>query len=361
MSAAEKAKSKMNAQAAPKWQIQSASARWLTEPLPPREHLLVDTRTGRGAVDRSGVWLFGGAGGAGKSYATIDLAIAVASGGAWLDTFAARQGRALIIAAEDSVDDVRRRVHAIGSARQFDSMLIEHLSILPIKDCVTSLVARVDDVYAASADTKTLCAQLANDKPYDLVVIDPYGRIAGVSVDADNAAAAATISALDQIAAAARGLVLGVTHTSLRARLAARDGAAEGATGIRGATGQSDYARGVLRLEQSDGQIWLSLAKANHVAPWEPVALCRGDRGQLVRVAPADLPQRQDKAAAKEAERRERDRLDDVAAREEIGARPLASFRALRAVVMGKRGCGKDRADAAIERVKIAAGDTHEE
>ncbi|MGE3458098.1 MAG: AAA family ATPase [Kofleriaceae bacterium] len=334
----------------------AATSDWIAEPLPPREHLLVDERTGRGAMDRIGVWLMGGAGGAGKSYALLALALALISDSLWLDTFRpARIGRVLIIAAEDSIEDIRRRVHAIAAALGIPSESIVRLHVLAIHDRVTALVVEQAGTYVPSPDTKSLCDQLTASEPYDLVIVDPYGRIAGVSVDADNAAAAATITALASIATAARGLVLGVTHTSLRARIGAANGSPEGATGIRGATGQTDYARGVLRLERDGELLALSLAKANHVAPWEPVALRRGDRGELYAVPKDELPRPVDRAAEKEAARRERDRLDDVAAREAIGANPGASVRTLRALVKASRACGTERADNAIERVRNAA------
>lgn len=343
----------------PRWKIEPATPEWITVALPPREHLLVDTRTGRGAMDQTGVWLIGGAGGAGKSYALLGLALALVSGGPWLRTFRpARPGRVLVVAAEDCTDDIRRRVHAIAAAEDVPPDAVTRLEILSLHDRVTSLVAQLGDVYAASADTTSLCAELASREPYDLVIVDPYGRIAGVSVDADNAAAAATISALDMIATAARGLVLGVAHTSARARLAAAQGRAEGATAIRGATGQIDYARGVLRLERDDDAIWLSLAKANHVPPWEPVALKRGDHGELVPLGLVELGAIQDarsadtKAARRAAELAERNRLDDEAAEAAIAANPMGSVRALRAVVESARGCGKDRAESAILRVR---------
>lgn len=210
-----------------------------------------------------------------------------------------------------------------------------------------------------SEDTKSLCAELAGRESYDLVVVDPYGRIAGVSVDADNAAAAATISAMAMIASASRGLVLGVTHTSLRARINAQNGAAEGATGIRGATGQADYARGVIRLEKDESVIWLSLAKANHVAPWEPVGLHRGEHGELVPLDAVDLAKiavarsSEGKAAKREADRAKRDELDDDAARQAMESNPGAAFRVLRAIVMKERGCGKDRATDALHRCQL--------
>lgn len=341
------------------WRIECANSDWITEPLPPREHLLVDTRTGRGAVDKTGVWLFAGSGGAGKSYATIGLALAVASGERWVRTFKpARPGRTQIIAAEDVLDDVRRRVHASARAENIPASAMDRFHVLPIHDRVTSLVAKIGDVYAPSDDTKSLCDQLAQLDPYDLVIVDPYSRIAGVSVDADNAAAGATISALAMIASAARGLVLGITHTSLRARIAAQNGMAEGATGIRGATGQADFARGVIRLEKDKNAIWLSLAKANHVAQWEPVALKRGDHGELTPLGLVELgmiaeSQSSDgKAAKREADIAKRDELDDGAARKAIAENPAGSLRALRAIVCKERRCGKDRADNAISRCR---------
>lgn len=346
--------------ATPRWRIVTATPNWITEPLPPREHLLIDTRTGRGAMDKTGVWLFGGAGGAGKSFATIDLGLANASGGTWLGTLkVATPGRTLIVAAEDSCEDIQRRFHAIAKAQSTPDSVAERFSVLPLHDRVTSLVAKVGDVYAPSDDTKSLCDELAKLDPYALTVVDPYGRIAGVSVDADNAAAAATISALAMISTASRGLVLGVTHTSLRARIAARNGAPEGSTGIRGATGQTDYARGVIRLEKDNDVIWLSLAKANHVAQWEPIGLRRGEHGELVPLDAFELAEisaarsPDTKRAKREADIAERDRLDDIAAGKAIAENPDASLRTLRAIVCKNRKCGKDRADNAIARCRV--------
>lgn len=359
----------------PPWNITitPATREWITEALPPREHLLVDERTGRGAMDRHGVWLMAGAGGSGKSYALISLAMTIARGGLWLGAFrAARPGNSLILAAEDSLDDIRRRVHAIASAeRDYPSDAIARVHTLELGDRVTSLVAQNKDVFSASPDTLALCAFLAARPAYDAVFVDPYGRIAGVSVDADNAAAAATISALAMIASAARGLVLGVTHTSNRARLAARGGTPEGATGVRGATGQVDYARGVLRLEPDGADlVSLSLAKANHVAPWAPLALRRGDRGVLcpltdderAKVDADRLPRtKAEKTAAKERDTRDRDRQDDVAARQAVGEHPKAGVGELCAIVRGTRGCGQGRAFAAVSRVRLAAGKVGDE
>ncbi len=344
---------------ATRFQIVHATADWVTHKLPPREHLLVDARTGRGALDKTGVWIAAGAGGAGKSFALIGLGLAVVNGSTWVGTFKTNgHGRVLILAAEDSVEDIQRRVHAIAAADNLRPGAMERFDVLPLSNQVTSLVAVDGNSFAPSEDTKALCSQLAADKPYDLVIVDPYGRIAGVSVDADNAAAAATISALAMISAAARGLVLGVTHTSMRARIAARNGAAEGSTGVRGATGQTDYARGVIMLEKDDDAIWLSLAKANHVAKWDPVALQRGEHGELLAMDAMDLAKikaaksSDSKSAKRAADASKRCDDDDEAARKAMADNPGASVRTLRALVCKARGCGKDRADDAISRCR---------
>ena len=298
-------------------------------------------------------------GGAGKSYSTISLALAIVNGTPWLGTFKpTRAGRTLNIAAEDSCDDIRRRAHAIAAAEHLDPAAMKRFHVLPIQDRVTSLVAVSGDAYAPSEDTKSLCAELESREPYDLVIVDPYGRIAGVSVDADNAAAAATISALAMIASAARGLVIGVTHTSLRARINAQNGSAEGSTGVRGATGQTDYARGVLRLEKDNDAIWLSLAKANHVAQWERVGLRRGEHGELVALDNYEIAEiaasrsSESKSEKKALAIKKRCDEDDAAARQAMADEPTASYRTLRARIEKARGCGKDRADAAILRCK---------
>ena len=121
----------------------TVTGEWLTQPLAPREHLLTDRRTGLGAVDKTGAWLFAAPGGAGKSYATCDFALAVATGGAWYDLeTSGRPGRVLMIVAEDDATDLRRRLKRIADRRYPGRNIERRIVILPLRGQMLAFVAQ---------------------------------------------------------------------------------------------------------------------------------------------------------------------------------------------------------------------------
>src|SRR5690606_15031618 len=90
-----------------------------TEPPPPKEWLLsrTDEETGEsiGVLERGIVGALPAPGGRGKSWALAQLSIAVALGTQWLDAFNAEHvGNVLLAMAEESTEEVRRRLHAVG-------------------------------------------------------------------------------------------------------------------------------------------------------------------------------------------------------------------------------------------------------
>ncbi|HVV50497.1 MAG TPA: DnaB-like helicase N-terminal domain-containing protein [Polyangia bacterium] len=345
---------------------------WLTESLSPHEHLLTDVRTGLGALDKTGTWLFAGAGGAGKSYATVDLALAVATGRAWycLAT-SGRPGRVLMLVAEDVADDVRRRMKRVADRRYLDASVQNRIVVLPLRGQSLAFVNREQFTgnYIPGAGLRDVIAFVEAEReaagaPFALVILDPLARLAGVSLDKDSAAATAIIDACDRLSDAAGGLVLVAAHTNKVSRSAEKR-VAESAD-VRGSTGLIDGARGVLQLmpeveadtKEPTGRSILSITKANHVARWADIVLLRGDSGVL---EPLDEVDR----AIWEAERKKPAADGKQAARE---ARALAQIAAdalvvrqvmadgytgrLRTAVQARIGCGQPRADLAIARVK---------
>lgn len=377
---------------------------WITEALPPREHLLTDNRTGKGAIDKAGAWLFAAAGGAGKSYGTIDLGLAVAAGGTWLGTFqtSGRPGRVLLVVVEDTAEDVRRRMKRIADAMGYRAADIAgRVQMLPLKGTFTSLVRQDRNLgtYVMGdglADLREfLAAQRAEHGAYDLVVIDPIARVAGLSLDKDSEAASKFIDALDVLSEAAGGLVLGVSHTNKTSRKEGSLGKPAEATDVRGSTALTDGVRGVISLEplvdanrKRTGRVVLSLTKGNHIRRWDDVILERDENGVLVPLDEVDRAifeaerkgqTSEERRAAREAERKARldaqatADLDRAAiaraatrARKEAEAqaqveadaatvrRLMADGRAgkLRDRVKVALACGSPRADRAIARVQ---------
>jgi RecA-family ATPase len=373
---------------------------WLRTPLPPREHLLTDRRTGLGAVDKSGTFLFAGAGGGGKSYATGDLALAVATGRAWYDLgTSGRSGRVLMLVAEDEADDLRRRLKRIADRRYPDAAVGNRIVILPLRGRMVSFVQqdRLTGAYGQGEGLRDLIDYVEAERevsnaPFDLVIVDPISRFAGVSLDKDSAAATAFIDALDRLSDAAGGLVLGVAHTNKLSR-ASDKGAAEAAD-VRGSSGLIDGPRGVIQLapevdkhtKKPTGLVILSATKGNHVARWNDIVLRRGEGGVLEPLDEVDRAlfeaQRKGQApagrqAARESEsnaRKDRQataKVDRAArARAETRARKDAEAEAdvlvvrqimasgtagrLRDLVRAQLHCGADRADALIARASAS-------
>lgn len=369
--------------------LKTVEPSWLNEPPPPREYLLTDTRTGKGALDAHGVAVLAAAGGVGKSFATTGLAVDVSAGTTWLGVFDAKPGRVLIVSAEEDHKEIRRRLYYVARAIGVTSLL-ERIDVLDLHDQHAPLL----DEQGPTRFAVALEEFVRERGPYALVIIDPLGRVAGVRIDVDNTAAAELIGVLERISSAAGGLVLAVHHTD---KVARRNKISD-ATAVRGATGLGDYARAVLMLSAGPvgepglsallGEVvTLTRAKGNHIAYWAPVELRRGEFGELLPLDGLDRERvnaaRQDNTPAKKqrdreaeralklaerarraaelraeceaqkvAERRQRDEEDDASARQFATEHPDATVRDLMALVMKARSCGSDRAHAAVSRVR---------
>ncbi len=351
----------------------SVTADWIDEPLPPREHLLTDVRTGKGAVDKTGVWMFSGPGGVSKSYASMELTLVVGSGGRWLGTFdtSGKPGRAMLILAEDDAEDARRRLKYIADKKRYSAAAAERIDVLPIQDEFVSLVSMDrSGTYTEGEGLVALRELIAYQRErhggdaYDLVVIDPCASVAGVSLDKDSAAATAFVVALNSISKAAGGLVLGIHHTNKSSR-EVRPGRRARATDNRGSTALTDRPRGVIQLEpvvdanlERTNRVVLSLTKENHVAPWKDVVLQRDENGVLFPLDEVDRaqfeagrkkPDADQKQAARDARARDRMAADAKVVRQIIKEGFTGK---LRDAVRARIGCGAERADFAIARVR---------
>lgn len=113
-----------------------------------------------------GVGILGGQPKCGKSFAALDMAVAVASGTPCLRRFAVpRPGRVLLFAAEDALHVVRERLGGICHAAGVE------LATLDVQ-VITAPSLRLDLV----SDTQRLAATVAALRP-KLLVLDPFVRL----------------------------------------------------------------------------------------------------------------------------------------------------------------------------------------
>lgn len=321
------------------WRPIAESGDWFAVEPPPRRWLLRGRDDDRTPVMPRGiVAMLAGAGGAGKGHLTIQLAISVATGRPWLDTFAIEEpGRVVILQAEDDVMELRRRIYRLGRAleltRDEERDAADRIVPIGIPGELVSLVEMGPDGVRPTNMHARILERLGRSE-HALVILDPLARWAP-GCETDQALATGTIQLVEQFARAAGAPTALVSHhTSQRARL---DTDTDGGdvTDARGVTALTDACRYVwpMRL-RAGGRIRLASPKNNYAPPMEPIDLVR-DRSGLIR-PPTSLELDESKARAERAARELLDRLRRARS-------PPANSEELRNLVGGR---GADRAAA---------------
>jgi RecA-family ATPase len=324
---------------------------WYAAEPPKRSWLLRDRRhpKARGVLPLGKVGQLIAEGGAGKTQALCQLAIAVATGGTWLgalEVAPAGKGRVLLVLGEEDAEESRRRL--FRSARLVSTVPAPGaIEVLPLAGVPAALLAL--DEYRNLVDTPFahwLRAYVAKGD-FRLVVIDPLSRFAGPDAETDNASATRFIQSLEA-ACPALTSVLNAHHTNKLARL--KGGRVEAAGGrgasaiVDGARWQCSLAVERLTFELPEEQARLGVivtwdcTKSNYAARAEPIML-RSDAdngGALVALDSSDLEivdrartrsdgseaLRAKKADSKDTATRQRNADDDAAAREVMHSSP---------------------------------------
>jgi RecA-family ATPase len=234
----------------------------LTNEPPPRRWLLM--RQGQngdvGMFPAGKVGILSAPGGTGKTMALAGLALAVATGRAWLQAGGAGDkgkpggrgfpvaspGRVALLLGEEDADDIGSRL--FYSARLMElradekELAARRVIVGPLAGEDVSLVTEDGEL---SARAEALYARLEalsdENDPWALILVDPLSRFGGIGAEADNALATRAIQALERLTRLpGRPAVLMAHHE--------RKGGGEGAEAVRGASAIVDGARWVARL-----------------------------------------------------------------------------------------------------------------
>lgn len=266
---------------------------WTTPPAP-REYLLWHPVTAAQELtgDRDGFMPQGeactlsSAGGVGKTYAVVQLALSVATGKPWLGHFPVEETQArrvLLLLGEEDADEIHRRIHYAGKSMGLTSAELrtaqERIKALPLMGKVRPLLrldtgGRVEPTEHLKALRELL--KRPGD-PWGLVVLDPQARFAGVEVESNNAVATVFVQSCEMLTTApGKPTVLVLAHSSKHAR---RQGDADS----RGVTGLTDGFRWHATLSRDKGgaAVELKVEKNNYGRPSEPVRLRQRDGGPL--------------------------------------------------------------------------------
>jgi AraC-like DNA-binding protein len=194
----------------------------------------------------------------GKSWLVLDLALAVAMGRPWLDTFATTPGRVLIIDnelhPETSAFRIRTMLEARGIALSEVGKRIE----------IVNLRGRLMDLHAIA-----LHLEAFEPGHFQLVIIDAWYRTIPVGIDEnDNGAVAGLYNTIDAIAARLRCSFVLIHHTSKGVQ------AGKSVTDVGAGAGSQSRATDVhvvLRRHRLDDTVVLGAV----VRSWRPVpSLC---------------------------------------------------------------------------------------
>lgn len=304
---------------------------WLTEQPPPRRWLLRRRPLGHeppeGVLPLEVVGMLAAQGAGGKTWALVQLALSVATGRPWLDTFeVAKPGNVLLALGEEPEAEVRWRLfHAaeeMGLTEAEKATAAARLFPLALSGRQVALTMAADAAEKAGmADlpetpvARSLRAQLEG-REWKLIAVDPLARFAGPDVELDNAQATRFVQVLETFTrTAGNPTVLFAHHTGKAARKDSGLGA--DATAARGSSGLTDAARWQANLvplaklpediypASQPRHLWLTVTKSNRAPEGSDLRLVRGRHGVL-RPATEVEARAYDGAAAEDKARRKK-------------------------------------------------------
>lgn len=282
---------------------------WFAIAPPHRRWLLelagLDADTGErstGVLPLGKVGMLAAAGAAGKTMALVQLALAVATGREWLDTYTTpNPGHVLLALGEEDIEEVRRRIfYAAKLMRLTDEqrqLAADRIVALPLAGTRLALT----EPGAETSPVLEELTDLLNESGHEwrLIVLDPLSRFAGCDTEKDNAAATIFIEAVETLLEVpGRPTVLLAHHTNKSSR--GDDGNATATNAVRGSSGLTDGARWVSQLEpyklefkDDEDRVTLAFSKTNYTRRLPRLVLVRCDGGALRAETEAERKERE--------------------------------------------------------------------
>ena len=271
-------------------------ADYMTTPAPEQPALI--TVQDNVWMPRGRACMLAGPGGVGKTRLLMQLAIAVASGGKFIDPLYIEQpGHVLIACGEEGPEDMHRRIQEVCGTKSEVPTWEPQMHLWPLwgQECtLTTSSSRygVTSTRPSAWYLKLKRSLMSAGHKWSLIILDPATRFMGADVETDNKAATEWVRLLENLARTVPGnpTVL-IAHHVNKAALRAERGTDQGAA--RGSSALTDGVRWQANLESkkddsSNRTITLRVVKNSYGPPAEPIDLRRGKGGVL---APTFLEQ----------------------------------------------------------------------
>lgn len=195
------------------------------------------------------VVLIAGAGGSSKSYFALTLSISLATGKTLGSLKPSEPGYALMLVAEESKDDIHRRVRNIMAHEKFSDRELraikDNVGILSVRGMDWRLMKHDDAGDLEESDRVDYLIDEVKGLGCKLLVVDPLIFFNGAAEN-DNIEMARMMATLDRIAEKTGAAVLCVHHSRKIGPNATLDDLAQG--DVRGASAIVDNVRGVIMI-----------------------------------------------------------------------------------------------------------------
>ncbi|MHB8898076.1 MAG: AAA family ATPase [Thermoguttaceae bacterium] len=194
----------------------------------------------------------------GKSWLVAELALSVARGDPWLETFDCERGKVLIIDAELHSETIAHRLPMVAEAMGMEREILSSIDILPLR--------------GVGADLLKLNSRLAEIEPkkYALVVLDAWYRFLPLGIsENDNAQVMSLYNKIDEYASRLEAAWVNVHHASKG------DQTGKGVTDVGSGAGSQSRAADahlIIRPHAQDGVAVLE-AVVRSFPPVDPLAI----------------------------------------------------------------------------------------
>jgi len=267
-----------------RWLRLSDEPRFLLDAPPKTDWLFTRWHDGRevGVLPRGKTGLITATGGVGKTYLLMQIALAVALGGFWLETFrVASPGNVLLALGEEDRDEAERRLWRTANALELSAeqrrAAKQFLHVLPLHGVPVALTSSPSPGIVNETDVATFLRSRMAEAGVDwsLVILDPLSRWGGGGVEKDNEIATRFCQVVERFAELpGKPAVLVAHHSSLASTQA-------GESGARGVTALRDGFRWMVSIDavsdEATGAKGLRLRnkKSNYSLEFEEVMLAR--------------------------------------------------------------------------------------
>ncbi len=249
----------------------------------PQKWLFTRYQDGRdvGVFPRGKTGLFTGSGGTGKTYALLQLALAVAGGGFWLETFrVAEPGHVLLALAEEELAECTRRLWRACNSLELSvdqrKDVAQRIHLLPLHGIPVSLLCSpAPNAYAITQAATELRKRLETfGVDWSALILDPLSRWSGAGAERDNEAATRFIQVVEGLTTVRGNPGVILAHHSSKASVGTGTADARGVSGLRDAV---RWMASFDALKSDDGEraVRLRNDKSNYSPEFEDLILLR--------------------------------------------------------------------------------------